>query len=105
MRDNYLEEYYSFLRFPSVSTDDKYKEKLVECANWLVNKLNRIGLQKQLLPTKRHPIVWPRNHPRPGCPTFIISGNSDGQPPDPLDLWDSPPLEPVLKNGYVFARG
>jgi len=43
MRDNYLEEYYSFLRFPSVSTDDKHKEKLVECANWLVNKLNRIG--------------------------------------------------------------
>ena len=61
MRDNYLEEYYSFLRFPSVSTDDKYKEKLVECANWLVNKLNRIGLQTQLVPTKRHPIVWARN--------------------------------------------
>src|SRR5262245_66127958 len=58
MRDNYLEEYYSFLRFPSVSTDDKYKEGLVECADWLVNKLNRIGLQTQLVPTKRHPIVW-----------------------------------------------
>src|SRR6478752_3186357 len=105
MRDNYLEEYYSFLRFPSVSTDDKHKEKLVECANWLVNKLNRIGLQAQLVPTKRHLIVWARNEHRPGRPTVMIYGHYDVQPPDPLELWDSPPFKPVLKNGYVFARG
>ena len=105
MRDNYLEEYYSFLRFPSVSTDDKHKEELVGCANWLVNKLNRIGLQAQLVPTKRHPIVWARNEHRPGRPTVMIYGHYDVQPPDPLELWDSPPFEPVLKNGYVFARG
>ena len=105
MRDNYLEEYYSFLRFPSVSTDDKYKEGLVECANWLVNKLNKIGLQTQLVPTKRHPIVWGRNEHKPGRPTVLIYGHYDVQPPDPLELWDSPPFEPVLKNGYVFARG
>src|SRR5258707_4297372 len=105
MRDNYLEEYYSFLRFPSVSTDDKHKEQLVECANWLVNKLNKIGLQAQLVPTKRHPIVWARNEQRPGRPTVLVYGHYDVQPPDPLELWDSPPFEPVLKNGYVFARG
>src|SRR3954470_2351950 len=105
MRDNYLEEYYSFLRFPSVSTDDKYKEKLVECADWLVNKLSRIGLQAQLVSTNRHPIVWARNEHRPGRPTVMIYGHYDVQPPDPLDLWDSPPFEPVLKDGYVFARG
>src|ERR1700745_600559 len=105
MRDNYLEEYYSFLRFPSVSTDDKHKESLVECANWLVNKLNKIGLQTQLVPTKRHPIVWARNEHQAGRSTVLIYGQYDGQPPDPLELWDSPPFEPVLKNGYVFARG
>ena len=105
MRDNYLEEYYSFLRFPSVSTDDQYKEELAECANWLVNKLNRIGLQTQLVPTKRHPIVWARNEHRAGRPTVMIYGHYDVQPPDPLELWDSPPFEPVLKNGYVFAPG
>src|SRR5215472_13069998 len=105
MRDNYLEEYYSFLRFPSVSTDDKHKKNLVDCANWLVNKLNRIGLQAQLVPTKRHPIVWARNEHKPGRPTVLIYGHYDVQPPDPLELWDSPPFEPVLKNGYVFARG
>src|SRR5436305_8824671 len=103
MRDNYLEEYYSFLRFPSVSTDDKYKEKLVECANWLVNKLNRIGLQTQLVPTKRHPIVWARNEHRPGRPTVLIYGHYDVQPPDPLELWDSPPFQRIRRLHIVMA--
>jgi acetylornithine deacetylase/succinyl-diaminopimelate desuccinylase-like protein len=105
MRDNYLEDYYSFLRFPSVSTDDQYKQKLEECAQWLVNKLTAIGLETQLVPTKRHPIVWARNKHTAGRRTVLIYGHYDVQPPDPLELWDSPPFEPVLKNGYVFARG
>ena len=105
MRDNYLEDYYSFLRFPSVSTDDQYKEKLDQCADWLVKKLASIGLETQLVLTKRHPIVWARNKHTAGRRTVLIYGHYDVQPPDPLDLWDSPPFEPVLKNGYVFARG
>jgi acetylornithine deacetylase/succinyl-diaminopimelate desuccinylase-like protein len=105
MRENYLEEYYSFLRFPSVSTDDKYKEKLEDCARWLVNKLTSIGLETQLVPTRGHPIVWAHNKHQPGRRTVLIYGHYDVQPPDPLDLWDSPPFEPVLRNGYVFARG
>jgi acetylornithine deacetylase/succinyl-diaminopimelate desuccinylase-like protein len=105
MRDNYLEDYYSFLRFPSVSTDDQYKGKLKECADWLVKKLTRIGLETQLVPTKGHPIVWARNKHQAGRRTVLIYGHYDVQPPDPLELWDSPPFEPVLRNGYVFARG
>jgi acetylornithine deacetylase/succinyl-diaminopimelate desuccinylase-like protein len=105
MRDNYLEDYYSFLRFPSVSTDDRYKEKLEQCADWLVKKLTSIGLETQLVPTKGHPIVWARNKHQAGRRTVLIYGHYDVQPPDPLDLWDSPPFEPVLRNGYVFARG
>ena len=105
MRDNYLEEYFSFLRFPSISTDDQYKQKLVGCADWLVKKLTSIGLQTQLVPTTGHPIVWARNKHQPGRRTVLIYGHYDVQPPDPLELWDSPPFEPVLKNGYVFARG
>ena len=105
MRDNYLAEYYSFLRFPSVSTDDQYKQKLEECAGWLVEKLTSIGLETQLVPTRRHPIVWARNKHQPGRLTVLIYGHYDVQPPDPLELWDSPPFEPVLKDGYVFARG
>ena len=105
MRQNYLEQFYSFLRFPSVSTDDQYKEKLKQCADWLVKKLTSIGLETQLVPTKGHPIVWARNKHQPGRRTVLIYGHYDVQPPDPLELWDSPPFEPVLKNGYVFARG
>src|SRR4030095_1087924 len=105
MRDNYLEEFYSFLRFRSCSTDDQYKKKLEDCAQWLVNKLTSIGLDTQLVPTRGHPIVWARNKHQGGRRTILIYGHYDVQPPDPLELWDSPPFEPVLKDGYVFARG
>src|SRR5438876_11270605 len=105
MRENYLEEFYSCLRFPSISPDDQYAERVAECAHWLVNRLTGIGLETQLVPTNGHPIVWARNKHQPGRRTVLIYGHYDVQPPDPLELWDSPPFEPVLKNGYVFARG
>ena len=105
MRDNYLEEFYSFLRFPSVSTDDKFAGNLRDCAQWLSKKLESIGLESQVVATAGHPIVWARNKHREGRRHVLIYGHYDVQPPDPLELWDSPPFEPVLKNGYVFARG
>src|SRR5437764_4554922 len=105
MRDSYLEDYLSFLRFASVSTDDQYKDKVNACADWLVKKLQAIGLETQLVPTCGHPVVWARNKQQPGRRTVMIYGHYDVQPPDPLELWESPPFEPVLKNGYVFARG
>src|SRR5438105_13437901 len=105
MRDDYLEDYYSFLRFPSVSTDEKFAGKVKECADWLFKKLTTIGLESKVVPTKGHPVVWARNKHKSGRPTVLIYGHYDVQPPDPLELWDSPPFEPVLKNGYVFARG
>jgi acetylornithine deacetylase/succinyl-diaminopimelate desuccinylase-like protein len=105
MRDNYLEEYFTFLRFPSVSTDQKYADKVRDCANWVSQKLEKIGLESKVVPTKGHPIVWARNKHRAGRPTVLLYGHYDVQPPDPLDLWESPPFEPVLKNGVVFARG
>lgn len=105
MRASHLEDYYTFLRFPSVSTDEKFAEKLVECGHWLVEKLTAIGLDARLVPTPGHPVVWAKNKHQPGRKTVMIYGHYDVQPPDPLQLWDSPPFEPVSKNGYVFARG
>src|SRR5712691_11726440 len=105
MRASHLEDFYTFLRFPSVSTDSAYSEKLAECALWLVEKLHRIGLEAELVPTPGHPVVWAKNKHQPGRRTVLIYGHYDVQPPDPLELWDSPPFDPVLKNGYVFARG
>jgi acetylornithine deacetylase/succinyl-diaminopimelate desuccinylase-like protein len=105
MRDNYLEEYFTLLRFPSVSTDQKYADKVRDCANWVSQKLEKIGLESKVVSTPGHPIVWARNKHKSGRPTVLIYGHYDVQPPDPLELWDSPPFEPVLKDGYVFARG
>src|SRR5229473_8214721 len=105
MRDNYLEDFYSFLRFPSVSTDAKFSGKVKDCAQWLSQKLQAIDLETQLVPTAGHPVVWAKNKHQPGRRNVMIYGHYDVQPPDPLELWDSPPFEPVLKNGYVFARG
>src|SRR5437016_5409053 len=105
MRQDYLDEYFTFLRFPSVSTDEKYGGKVREWADWLSKKLTNVGLESKVVPTKGHPIVWARNEHRKGRPTVLLYGHYDVQPPDPLELWDSPPFEPVLKNGYVFARG
>jgi len=105
MRQSYLDEYFSFLRFPSVSTDASYAGKVKECADWLAKKLKSIGLEAELVTTPGHPVVWARNKHREGRRTVVIYGHYDVQPPDPLALWDSPPFEPVLKDGYVFARG
>ena len=105
MRASHLEDFYSFLRFPSISTDDAYAEKVTECAHWLVEKLTAVGLETTLVPTPGHPVVWAKNKHIPGRKTVLIYGHYDVQPPDPLELWDSPPFEPVLKEGYVFARG
>ncbi len=105
MRDSHLEDYYSFLRFPSISTDDAFNKQTSDCANWVAEKLKAIGLEAEVVPTAGHPVVWGRNKHKPGRKTVMLYGHYDVQPPDPLDLWDSPPFEPVEKNGYVFARG
>src|SRR5437762_4940874 len=105
MRENYLEDYYSFLRFPSVSTDEKYAGKVRDCAQWLSEKLTKIGLESKVVPTAGHPIVWAQNKHQAGRKTVLLYGHYDVQPPDPLDLWESPPFDPVLKDGFVFARG
>ena len=96
MRASHLEEYYQFLRFPSISTDDEYSDKVAECAHWLVKKLTSIGLEAMLMPTPGHPVVWAKNKHQPGRKTVMIYGHYDVQPPDPLELWDSPPFDPVL---------
>src|SRR6266702_1794448 len=105
MRASHLEDFYQFLRFPSVSTDDHYTEKVTEGGQWLVEKLTEIGLSAKLCTTPCHPVVWANNKQQPGRHTVLIYGHYDVQPPDPVRLWDSPPFEPVLKNGYVLARG
>src|ERR1051326_9313912 len=105
MREDYLEDYYSFLRFPSVSTDEKYAGKVRDCADWLSKKLTNIGLESKVVPTAGHPIVWARNEYKKGRPTVLLYGHYDVQPPDPLNLWESPPFEPVVKPAQPGGAG
>jgi len=105
MNQKYLDEFYSLLRFPSISTNGKNADQLNRCAEWLAKKLGSIGLDAESVRTEKYPIVWGRAPHDPKKRTVLIYGHYDVQSPDPLELWDSPPFEPVLKNGCVFARG
>ncbi len=95
-----------FLRFPSVSTDPTLAGDTRACAEWVANKLRAIGLETAVHPTPGHPVVLGRTMPhRADRPTVLIYGHYDVQPADPLELWQSPPFEPRIENGVVYARG
>jgi acetylornithine deacetylase/succinyl-diaminopimelate desuccinylase-like protein len=100
-----LDDLCEFLRFPSVSADSQFKSSVDACADWLTARLRKAGLQAQKYETVGHPVVVARNEERPGRRTVLIYGHYDVQPPDPVDLWETPPFEPVIKENKVFARG
>lgn len=100
-----LEDLFAFLRFPSISTDSKHAADVRACADWLVQKLGKMGLVVELHETARHPIVIARNAHIEGRKTVLIYGHYDVQPVDPLALWDTQPFEPVIKNGKIWGRG
>ena len=103
--DALLSELIEFLRFQSISTEAVYSDHVAECAEWLCEKFHSMGMTAEAHPTARHPVVIAKNAHRPGRRTVMIYGHYDVQPVDPLDLWDSPPFEPRIENGIIFARG
>lgn len=105
MNDAAVRDLLEFLRFPSVSTDPDRAADVTQCAEWLVGRLRGIGLRTELHPTGGHPIVIARNEHRAGRRTVMIYGHYDVQPADPVALWTTPPFEPRIENGVVFARG
>lgn len=99
-----------FLAIPSVSTDPAYTHDMRRCAQWIIDQLRFAGLQASLIPTEGHPVVLGLNRHEPGRPTVLFYGHYDVQPPDPLNLWISPPFEPTIRkdeHGHdaIFARG
>lgn len=94
-----------FLRFASVSTDPAYRDELAGCADWLATRFNRAGLDARVIPTAGHPVVLARTAPDPSKKTVLIYGHYDVQPPDPLDRWTTPPFEPSIRDGKIYARG
>jgi acetylornithine deacetylase/succinyl-diaminopimelate desuccinylase-like protein len=100
-----LEDLFSFLRFPSISTDSRHTDDVRACADWLLAKLSAMGLNAELHETPKHPVVVARNTHVPGRRTVLIYGHYDVQPVDPLDLWTSDPFEPEIRDERIWARG
>lgn len=105
-KDRFLEELLELLRIPSVSARSEHKDDMVRCAEKVRERLLAAGADKaEIMPTAGHPAVYGEKLVDASKPTVLVYGHYDVQPPDPLELWDSPPFEPVIKDGKIFARG
>ena len=106
-RQQYLDQLIDFLRIPSISTLSEYQKDVRRAADWLVADFARIGLEHvQLIETAGNPVVYADwLHAGADVPTVLVYGHYDVQPVDPIDLWESPPFEPTLREGCLFARG
>lgn len=108
----YIEELFELLKIPSISADSKFKKDVNNAAKWIKNSLIRIGCDKaEIIKTNGHPIVYAEKIINPKFPTVLVYGHYDVQPPDPINLWNNPPFEPIIKktnshpNGAIFCRG
>ena len=105
-KERFLEELFSFLRIPSVSTDPNHKADVARAAHFVADSLKAAGLENiEIIPTAKHPLVYADWMHAPGKPTVLCYGHYDVQPPDPLAEWKSPPFEPTLRDGNIYARG
>ena len=105
-RQRFLDELFELLRFPSVSADPKYKEDVLKTADFVAQKLKDAGADKvEVCATEGYPIVYGEKIIDTNLPTVLVYGHYDVQPPDPLELWHTPPFEPTLRDGKIYARG
>src|SRR5665213_1442918 len=105
-KQQFLDELFELLRIPSVSADPKHKGDVAKAAEYVKKKLSDAGADKvEVFPTKGHPIVYGEKIIDPKLPTIVVYGHYDVQPADPINLWTSPPFEPVIKDGKIYARG
>ncbi len=101
----FVDDLCQWLRMPSISTDSAYASDVKAAAQWLVDRLARTGFAVELIETDGHPIVYAESPAVAGAPTVLVYGHYDVQPPDPLNEWITPPFEPDVRDGKVFARG
>ena len=111
-KDRFVSELIELLKIPSISADPKYKKEVFFCADAVANSLKKAGAENiEICNTDGYPIVYADKIVNDKLPTILIYGHYDVQPPDPLELWDSGPFEPVIKktdihpDGAIFARG
>ncbi len=111
-KDRFLHELIYLLKIPSISADSDYKNDVIKTAEVIKISLEKAGCDHvEICETPGYPIVYGEKTIDPNLPTVLVYGHYDVQPPDPLDLWDSPPFEPVIKStvkhpdGAIYARG
>ncbi|MFT7589993.1 MAG: acetylornithine deacetylase/succinyl-diaminopimelate desuccinylase-like protein, partial [Limisphaerales bacterium] len=105
-KDRCLEELIDLLKIPSVSADPAYTKDVRRAAEWIAASLEAAGAESvEIVETGGHPVVYAEKLSDPSKPTVLVYGHYDVQPADPLELWTSPPFEPVVKDGSVYARG
>ena len=102
---NRLDQLATLLRFPSISAQKEHARDVSDCADWLVDKLSGMGFEAVAHKTHRHPVVVGRSPREEGRPTVLIYGHYDVQPVDPVELWESDPFEPEVRDGKIYARG
>ncbi|WP_010587607.1 dipeptidase [Schlesneria paludicola] len=103
--DRFVDELKEFLRIPTVSADPACKPHMLRGAEFVYRQFSRLGFNAEIVPTAGHPIVYAEWLKAPGAPTVLVYGHYDVQPADPLDLWTTPPFEPTLRDGCLYARG
>jgi len=99
------EELFEFLRIPSVSARSEHNADTARAAEWLKQSMEKAGMKASIHPTVGHPIVVGEWRDAPGAPTVLVYGHYDVQPAEPIDLWTSPPFEPTVRDGKIYARG
>lgn len=105
-REKHLQELNEFLRIPSISSLSEHKEDMQSAAKWLANALNKLNMENVSIDqTVGHPVVYGEWLNAPGKPTVLFYGHYDVQPVDPLNLWDSAPFEPEIRDNKLYARG
>ncbi len=105
-KDRFLSELFDILKIPSVSTDASFSDDVKKAAEFIKIKLEEAGADKvEVVETPGNPIVYGEKNVGDDKPTVLVYGHYDVQPADPIELWDSPPFEPVVKDGRIYARG
>jgi len=104
-RQAFVDDLSELLRIASVSADPRHASDIGRAAQWVAVQFNRLGLPTEMIKTAGHPLVYAETPPVPGKPVALVYGHYDVQPPDPLDEWISPPFEPTVRNGNLYARG
>ncbi|MCA9835530.1 MAG: dipeptidase, partial [Trueperaceae bacterium] len=106
-KNRFTEELFDFIRIPSVSAQKEHSQDVYRAAEWVKARLEAAGLENaQIMDTGGHPVVYADwLHAGENRPTVLIYGHFDVQPAEPLELWHSPPFEPTLRDGLIFARG